>query len=158
MPSYKYESLYGNDRIRLLNLHPGKGDEPLFGSLFVKDRAGLPEYETISYFWGEKSITDEIETDDGTIEIHGNLQSALLHLRLEHSPRILWADQICINQDDKQEKECQISIMQEIYSASNCTLVFHGAETQSTLLGADFFLRIMNDLPKTILSMEKPEE
>jgi hypothetical protein len=61
MLSYKYHSLQGNDQFRLLNLHPGKGDERLFGSLFIADRAHLPEYEAISYVWGKESITDEVE-------------------------------------------------------------------------------------------------
>jgi hypothetical protein len=48
--------------------------------------------------------------------IKKNLECALRYLRSKESPRVLWVDAICINQNDLDEKSEQVPRMGEIYS------------------------------------------
>jgi hypothetical protein len=45
-----------------------------------------------------------------------NLEYALWYLRYKESPRVLWIDAICINQNDLDGKSEQVPIIGEIYS------------------------------------------
>jgi len=38
----------------------------------------------------------------------------------------IWVDSICINQDDEQERETQVSLMQEIYGSASLVYVWLG--------------------------------
>ena len=53
------------------------------------------------------------------VSITANLHSALQRLRLVDKPILLWADAICINQDDKAEKEAQVLLMRRIYTRAD---------------------------------------
>jgi hypothetical protein len=63
------------------------------------------------------------------MEIRKNLYQALRSLRdvPSHSndarERVLWADAICINQNDLEERNQQVSIMAFIYSRAQTVLV-----------------------------------
>jgi hypothetical protein len=46
---------------------------------------------------------------DGLIWINQNLWAALFRLRLEDRKRLIWADSVCINQADDEEKSWQVS-------------------------------------------------
>jgi Heterokaryon incompatibility protein (HET) len=157
MVPYAYQRLSRNN-IRIFSLHPGKGDDHLFGSLTTVNQVDYPEYEALSYVWGDASIKDEIVTPNGTIEICGNLQTVFRYLRHVDKPRILWADQICINQKDVQEKEEQVEIMQKIYIASKRTLIFLGEETRLTSMGVKFLSQFIDKLPSNFIFLEKSEQ
>ena len=47
-----------------------------------------------------------------------NLECALRYLRHKESPRVLWVDAVCINQNDEDEKSEQVSKMREIYGGA----------------------------------------
>ena len=49
-------------------------------------------------------------------DITKNLECALRYLRYKESPRVLWVDAICINQNDLAEMSEQVPKMGEIYS------------------------------------------
>ncbi|KAB5513497.1 heterokaryon incompatibility protein-domain-containing protein, partial [Coniochaeta sp. 2T2.1] len=81
-----------------------------------------PEYEAISYTWGV------VNTQDFPIIITQHLYAALRRLRHPTQSRFLWADQICINQLDKEEKGKQVRQMGDIYRKSKRTLIWLGEE------------------------------
>lgn len=61
-----------------------------------------------------------------------NLETALHHLRSEHSRRILWIDSICINQADVFEVNIQVQRMWAIYENSRQVLIFLGPKSESS--------------------------
>lgn len=79
-----------------------------------------PEYECLSYCWGDASkkhgvniVPDIGDTSQiGSITIRDSLYGAL---RYPSSQRTIWADTICINQKDTEERSSQVSIMALIY-------------------------------------------
>ncbi|KAF4620185.1 hypothetical protein G7Y89_g14636 [Cudoniella acicularis] len=137
MPPYRYSSLsHKPNIIRLLRLLPSK-DEPenlrcelLEHTLRESDTACHP-YEALSYVWGSekkpKSITIiDDQKDDQELAVTQNLYIALLHLRDHEIPRIIWADAVCINQANKEEKEHQIKFMAAIYAKASRVIVWLG--------------------------------
>lgn len=88
--------------------------------------AEAPEYWTLSYPWSDDSPNKE-ENDPQTYEIEVNghpfpvqkkLSSAFKHIApLAHRlKRYMWADYICINQNDDVEKSSQVRMMKDIYA------------------------------------------
>jgi hypothetical protein len=84
-----------------------------------------PEYETLSYVWGDPTVTKPIILDGEIFEVTTNLESALRHIR-KSWPRLLWVDAVCINQTDHLEKAHQINLMGNLYRKSRRGLIWFG--------------------------------
>lgn len=121
---YIYQSLPPGNYFRYLVLQPGVGDEPLVCDLHISE-LGSTSFEAISYVWGSDVKDREITCNGRTIKITTNLFIALRNLRRD-TPRSLWADSICINQDDLEEKGLQVAAMGQIYRLAQHTLIFIG--------------------------------
>lgn len=87
-----------------------------------------PPYEALSYFWGTDQPPVEIECNRETITVGFNLAAALMRLRLSAAERIIWADALCIIQDDNEEKSHQVPLMGSIYSLASRVVVWLGHE------------------------------
>ncbi|KAI1131377.1 HET domain protein [Nemania abortiva] len=130
LPTYCFQPL-PIGCIRLLQLRPHRDecaqlqfhlvDHPLLGP---GSREGPHFYEALSYVWGSTKKTRIIYTETGCLAITENLHAALLHLRDRTVPRTLWADGICINQDDDEERSCQIKLMAMIYVKATRVIVW----------------------------------
>ncbi|KAH7409029.1 heterokaryon incompatibility protein-domain-containing protein [Cadophora sp. MPI-SDFR-AT-0126] len=129
---YTYEQIPSNGFIRLLTLEAGFKDRPLRGSLKHVHIDKLPRYEALSYCWGSPDKPRSIELDDETINITESLYSALVRLRRLTKSRLIWADALCINQDDNREKNHQILLMRQIYSSAFRTLAYLGDEADGS--------------------------
>jgi hypothetical protein len=101
--------------IRLLDLLPGERDDPIRCATRVISLDQHPEFETVSYVWGDRKGEMAIEVSGQPISITNNLYAGLLQLRHVKEGRTLWIDQICINQWDLEEKAAQVALMRDIY-------------------------------------------
>lgn len=123
-----YNALTSPQHIRILILAPSENvDAALEGSLeqqHIDD--ATKEYEAISYTWGDQARIQPLRCDGTMINITPNLASALLCFRSRTTPRRLWADAICINQDDLDEKGQQIPLMAKIFRSSTQVRVWLG--------------------------------
>ncbi|KAF2716706.1 HET-domain-containing protein, partial [Polychaeton citri CBS 116435] len=132
MDRFSYNKLAsGPDQqiIRLLELQPGKAEEALRCSVTEVSLAETPEYEAISYCWGLEQVADRIICDDETyLPLNQSLSSALRYFRHDQGPRLLWADAICINQLDTDEKSRQVNMMRDVYRQSRRVLIWLGEE------------------------------
>jgi hypothetical protein len=127
--AFHYDVLPPNeDYIRYLLLDPGKGNEPLVCRLRAAALTELPSFEAISYTCGSNKKTVQILCAGKTIPITANLRDALRRIRLPQSPKTLWADAICISQDDEEERSNQITLMEHIYRKADKTLIYLGPD------------------------------
>ncbi|KAI8623272.1 heterokaryon incompatibility protein-domain-containing protein [Xylariaceae sp. FL1651] len=123
----KQESLISGDRIRLLTLAASKDfTDPIRVSLSVASLSDKPEYEALSYCWGDPSDKVLIFSDDRPFPVTLNLESALRHLRRSHDERVLWVDAISINQEGLEERAHQVSLMGHIYESASRVVVWLG--------------------------------
>jgi hypothetical protein len=114
-------------QIRLLTLQPSAETATrITGTVENTDLEHQPEYEAISWFWGEPPFTGSMILNGVHFTIPQNLVEALKHFRLPERPRTLWVDAVCIDQTKIPEREAQIKLMGDIYSTATCTLVWLG--------------------------------
>jgi hypothetical protein len=59
-----------------------------------------PKYKALSYVWGDPNNTLEISVNGAIRQVTTNLASALRYIRDTEEEVVLWADAICINQED----------------------------------------------------------
>jgi len=123
---YQYTALPDTNSIRLIYLEPGAADSPLRCQLKTVSLDHLPAYEAISYAWGEPVFTCELCTDDDRMGITPSLYGALHRVRLESATRVLWADAVCINQENTDERSRQVALMRMIYSNATRVLIWLG--------------------------------
>lgn len=128
--SYTYEPLSdADDEIRLLHLEPGSGDDDIRFTLKTARLSERPEYETISYCWGDPTDTCQVSCDGAALHTTASLYGALKRLRRANSTRVLWADAACIDQGHVQEKNSQVQLMCRIYAQPTRILIWLGEDT-----------------------------
>lgn len=115
--SVLYPSRLSGQQIRILKLYHGSASDAIETRLIPANVPTDTDFEALSYVWGDATIRTPILCNDVEIRITQNLQDALLHLRLPHAPRLVWVDAICINQDDLEERNQQVSLMHQIFIA-----------------------------------------
>ncbi|KAH7371247.1 heterokaryon incompatibility protein-domain-containing protein, partial [Pyrenochaeta sp. MPI-SDFR-AT-0127] len=114
------------DTIRLLLLHPGSGTEELQYELITATFDDMPHYEALSYTWNGNSNWKHIQDAAQSCHLSMNLCASLFALRKPDNNRVLWIDQICINQNDYRERGQQVQLMSKIYSRASKVLIWIG--------------------------------
>ena len=143
-----YLPIVGTHEIRILYLHPGKSSYILIGRLEHAALDAKPSYEALSYEWGSSEREKEIILDNNgqsCVRITRSLYHALHDLRYEDSSsasRPVWADGVCINQDDVKEREQQVSIMGSIYRCALRVITYIGPEANDSERAIDFAYNI----------------
>lgn len=123
----------GQPRIRLLVLEPNSDSlTDIVCTIATHDVTSLPQYEALSYVWGDPSDKGEVTVNGCTMSITRNLYSALHSLRSHFSPVTLWVDALCINQGNLNERSAQVQLMGDIYRMADCTLIWLGFEDQAS--------------------------
>jgi hypothetical protein len=134
--TFEYPTLNSDEpSLRLLKIHPlGLGERKstiinceLVNNVFLKDSRG--RFSTISYCAGDPGKVETITVNGLQFRAFANLAHALRQARQywneTHEDRelLLWVDQVCINQGDTAERSYQVSIMGDIYAASEQVLI-----------------------------------
>lgn len=126
--------------IRILDLCPKKRSHDgssLTGHLRLVSLKTCPAFNALSYVWGTSGVDDEsmqhtIMCNGCAIPITRNCYLALSALQKVHANISIWVDSICINQKDRQEKEVQIPLMEEIYTWARTVYIWMGPGSEAT--------------------------
>lgn len=125
---YRYQILDPNGQeIRLLKLC-GAGEAGVFDHLSIEHYplSAAPVYHCLSYVWGRPERSLPLNCDGGTLMITQNLFDALCASFTRYPEIYLWADGLCINQDDLDERAQQVRLMGKIYSNCKMALAYLG--------------------------------
>jgi hypothetical protein len=162
-----YAQLQGTTSIRLLALHGGAEDvssetgECLEGSrhpVFINSNPQantplqdkiccqlmpstinvVPPYECLSYVWGKSLEMKEISCNGSAFPVTPNLYSALRRLRYPDRDRLLWIDQICIDQENIPERNQQVGMMRNIYRGAEKVIIWLGDKENDSDMAIDF--------------------
>ena len=87
----------------------------------------LPFFHALSYVWGEDTKPQEIIIDGKSIPITQNLYDGLRALQKSAYGLVrVWADALCICQDDLAERSAQIMLMREVYHSASMVVIWLG--------------------------------
>ena len=141
-------SILRDAHIRLVHLNVGIKIDAL--SIQIQENVELqtaPVYEALSYTWGDSKKECSISCGSGSIAITSNLAAALLQLRSPDKSRALWIDQICINQDDVDERSKQVALMRKIYFEAKNVVIWLGEEGPDDEMAFRFVPVLLSRLP-----------
>jgi len=143
---YVYQPLAANEGIlRVLRLLPGSGSQHLQCYLMHVCLADQPppDYETISYCWGNAMRRVNIEIDGVFTKVPANTAAALKKLRYVDKERVVWIDAVCIDQKNIEERNNQVAIMGRIYKCGRNNLIWLGNDKSTN---APSMVRYVNRL------------
>jgi hypothetical protein len=142
MANYAYDKLGGTGRpLRVLTLFPAnKLDAEIHCRLVSTDLDHDPSYMALSYCWGDSSEKSSVILNGSTFLISSSLATALRYIRAnfcQGKTATLWADALCINQDDSAERGSQVQMMGDIFSKALKVILWVGEEFGSSDLAMD---------------------
>ena len=152
---YRYTPLdETRQEIRLMTLFPGSFDDPIVLSIrrTPLTKMQIPRFEALSYAWGNASDRQDIFIQKKStlaatwrkvtssspmwkiLSVTSNLSQALRYIRLKGQPRVLWADAVCVDQQNLDERSKQVTRMPDIYGSAKGTIAWFGPESSNSAL------------------------
>ena len=92
-------------------------------------------YKALSYTWNEGEGEDKCvrgRLNDEEHDIKSNLYKALCQLCSSHAGGLVWADALCINQGNKEEKSRLVQRMDEVYHNASEVIIWLGVSDEKT--------------------------
>ncbi|KAK5125466.1 hypothetical protein LTR85_000575 [Meristemomyces frigidus] len=124
-----YPPIEPGKEFRILKLLPApRPTEDLVCELETAKLLSPPEFEALSYVWGETTNRSFVNIRGERVGITTNLDEALRALRDPDHDRVLWVDALCIRQDDLEERSKHVKCMKEVYAACIRDLLWLGSE------------------------------
>ncbi|KAI0467146.1 hypothetical protein F4859DRAFT_526025 [Xylaria cf. heliscus] len=128
---YTYRPLT-HQNIRLLELFPGDTLDELKGKLYHTPFYRTLRYQAISYAWGFGIKPFVLKTPEGVVGITASLCFGLRRLRQKDRSILVWADAICIDQSNAEEKSRQVRLMPKIFQTAMQVAVWTGPEANGS--------------------------
>lgn len=130
-------------QIRILRILPGPQGSTIRTTLQRHALFNTPRYAALSYCWGDESDRRQIFVNDVPVTITVSLEGALQRLR-KMGVELIWADAICINQQDHTEKSFQVRNMKQVYAKAETVYIWLGDSSQ-----AASGLRFLRNAPRS---------
>jgi hypothetical protein len=146
--AFPYQALQqASGEFRILDLHPGLFGGKISCSIRKSSLESKPQYEALSYTWGNPRHLKWISLNEFDHPITASLELALQYLRNQNSVRRLWVDAICINQTDSEERSHQVEQMRAIYQSASTVLVWLGPHRDDS----EIALKVIEELAQPLL-------
>ena len=133
---FKHEPLdTTKQEIRLIRLLPPKDATDSRNAIsctlehfeIAQDRINSLAYTALSYTWGEGQAEHTVYINGLAFLVRRNLYDFLCSMcELRDFERLLWIDQLCIDQEDLTERNHQVMMMAEIYSHAEGVVAWLG--------------------------------
>ncbi len=164
---YHYEPLVPG-QVRLVTLFQQHGTAPELLSgcenlwcTLENVEALNANYTAISYEWGSQDKTFSILIMDrdknllGSIRITATLKNVVLDLiKSPVEPKVVWIDQLCIDQSNQRDKSIQIPEMGTIYRNSSQVLTYLGPAEPEDPEGLELIDQICRHYEPILISLE----
>lgn len=132
---FQYKPLDSADSIRILLLHPASASpaslhcDLIYTTISECYRDLFEYFVALSYVWGSTDDLQTIFLEGCHFQITRNLSEALHNIREPNRTVRLWADAICINQQDVDERNQQVALIGQIFSIAHHTIIYLGPST-----------------------------
>ncbi|KAK3340814.1 heterokaryon incompatibility protein-domain-containing protein [Neurospora tetraspora] len=97
------------------------------------------QYRALSYVWGDTKDKDDIEVNGEQFSVGENLHALLQMLQHHGVESWLWADAICIQQSDDDEKSWHVQSMCDIFKNAELVYSWLGPGSEATDVAMEFF-------------------
>ncbi|KAH7090323.1 heterokaryon incompatibility protein-domain-containing protein [Paraphoma chrysanthemicola] len=104
-----------------------------------------PEYTAISYAWGDGIDTRTLLLQGVNIPVAVSLHDALRAVRRREEDIFVWVDALCIDQQNKEEKNRQIRLMGQIYSRATSVAIWIGPEFENSELAVPLLQKVKDN-------------
>lgn len=152
---FEYPTVADGNTFRLAIIQPGTGTSPVKCDLVLEEiREPRRAYKCLSYAWESINREAAILLNGCRFSVTKNLLKALQSMRKPRTAVLIWIDQICINQEDLQERARQVSIMKHIFNQAHKIYVWLGegdSQTEKLCAYAKRLRRGSENSPKTAL-------
>lgn len=139
---YQYNPLRPSE-IRLIRLHPARS-WIIKCDIFHFPLGEAPSYTAISYAWGDVGHEHGIELHGITVPVTVSLHGALRALRERGGRHVwVWADALCIDQQNGDEKRNQLRLMTDIYKKAQSVAIWLGPEKDHSELATQFLEEVV---------------
>jgi hypothetical protein len=138
--SYMYNELNRND-FRLVKLLAARM-AALQCEILHFNLDAHPHYTAISYAWGDAEDTKKIQIEGFDVPITSSLHGALAALRKKGAPVYVWADALCIDQQNRDERMQQVQLMTSIYSKVDSVAIWLGPAEEDSAIAIEFLTQI----------------
>jgi hypothetical protein len=101
-----------------------------------------PTYSSVSYSWNNQLRDHDLQIDGSNLKVIENIRTALPHLIKQASTQFLWIDEICIDQENNEERAGQIRLMSDIYTKCLECLIWLGEGTPESDIAIEAIPRI----------------
>jgi Heterokaryon incompatibility protein (HET) len=123
--------------IRIATLLPTNDESsPIRCELKAADLVDKPKYIALSYVWGDSSENGSIFVGEQFFPTTtANLEAALRHIRsafCKETPLSFWADALCINQNDQDERGQQVQMMRDVFQSAERVILWLGEESDQS--------------------------
>ena len=139
---------YKQAEVRLFRLLPSSSpnDIQCRSEVVCLNDTKLPSYVALSYAWGKVTNLWTIQIDDERFEVWENLHHFLQELHTVELPnasvaKAFWADAICIDQHNIEEKNYQVRHISKVFSRADLMVIWLGP--------SDRFSRSLSDLSRS---------
>ena len=125
--------------------YPAHGVNKLRNALarsFLKEQPYSRDFYALSYVWGDPAPVCDFEINGTTVKIGASLYAALHSIRRNTKFRVIWADALCINQSNNEEKSWQVQQMVAIYSRARATIAWLGPPSEDSKLALEALVEL----------------
>jgi hypothetical protein len=113
------------EAFRVLEVLQGTGDDIIRCNI-IEPFHLESSYEALSYRAGDPHKTGQVLVNGHQFNVFATLFAAIKRLRHPDKSRLLWADQICINQSDVFERNNQVQKMRSVYEKAERVIAWLG--------------------------------
>jgi hypothetical protein len=118
---------------RLLHITRGDFEQHVECELYTWPIDGAPPYCAISYTWGDPANAAEITLNGRPFMGRTNCECVLQQAFTTKASKYYWVDALCIDQLATQEKNHQVGIMGQIYSAAEHVFAYVGPHDEESI-------------------------
>lgn len=108
-----------------------------------------PSFAALSYIWGDSTDLVAVSIDGQQTHITRNLYGALNWYRSWRPDLPIWADAICTNQNDVDEKNSQIQLMARVYRKAEHVICWMGPSSPTIETYLEHRSYLSNELTKS---------
>lgn len=142
-----YPARLPEDAIRLLTVLPCDNfGAPVECELQQYHTSSAPDNEGLSYVWGDTSKKTAMVCNGLSVDVTISLRNALRRVRHRTEPTTIWADALCLNQADVEEKNVHVPPMGRTFSHAGNTVIYLGEASHEEAIAAAHGIAAVSDM------------